>query len=153
MSVSQTTELREMDFLMAQISHLHHSRAHQLLEGLGLYRGQPPMLRTLWEKEGLTQTELADHLQIKPATVTKMLQRMEKAGFIIRKCDPDDQRVTRVYLTDIGRAVQNEVEAVFTTMSEETFAGFTFEEAILLRRFMLQIRDNLEKATGEKPFR
>ena len=142
-----------MDFLMAQISHLHHSRAHQLLEGLGLYRGQPPVLRTLWEKEGLTQTELAEHLQNKPATITKMLQRMEKAGFITRKPDPDDQRVTRVYLTETGRAVQTEVEAVFTTMSEETFAGFTVEETLLLRRFMLQIRENLIQATGEKPFR
>ena len=153
MSERLLTGLREMDFMVAQISHLHHSRAHQLLEGLGLYRGQPPLLRHLWEQEGLTQTELASVLKIKPATITKMLQRMEKAGFITRKPDPADQRVSRVYLTESGRAVQNEVENVFQTMAGETFAGFTIEETVLLRRFLLQIRDNLVNATGEQPFR
>ncbi len=153
MAELQLNELRDLDFMVAQINHLHHARAHQLLEGLGLYRGQPPVLRTLWEKEGLTQSELAERMQIAPATVTKMLQRMEKTGFITRKPDPDDQRVSRVYLTDAGRAVQNEVESVFETMAKDTFAGFSAEETVLLRRFLLQIRDNLETATGEKPFR
>ena len=44
----------------ARICKLHHTRAHALLEELGLYRGQPPMLRALWEQEGLTHGELAE---------------------------------------------------------------------------------------------
>lgn len=146
------TGLREMDFMVAQICHLHHSRAHQLLEGLGLYRGQPAVLRILWEKEGQTQTELAGHLKVKPATITKMLQRMEKTGFITRRPDAEDQRVSRVYLTETGRAVQNRIEEIWETMAGETFRGFTGEEAALLRRFLLQIRENLANATGDKPF-
>ncbi|MBE0697355.1 MAG: MarR family transcriptional regulator, partial [Anaerolineaceae bacterium] len=71
-----------LDYLLANICHLHHTRAHQRLEGLGLYRGQPPVLRALWLQEGLTQTELAEKMKITPATMTKMLQRMEKTGFI-----------------------------------------------------------------------
>ncbi len=153
MSEPALSGLREMDFMVAQISHLHYSRAHQLLEGLGLYRGQPPMLRALWEKEGLTQSELAENLKIKPATITKMLQRMEKAGFITRKPDANDQRISRVYLTETGRSVQNEVEAVLQTIAEETFAGLTSEESMVLHRYLQKIRDNLASATGEKPFR
>lgn len=152
MPEKQLTGRREMDFLLAQISHLHHSRAHQLLEGMGLYRGQPAVLRVLWEKEGQTQTELAIQLKVKPATVTKMLQRMEKTGFITRQPDAEDQRVSRVYLTETGRAVQDRVEAIWETMAGETFCGFNGEEAVLLRRFLLQIRENLSNATGEKPF-
>jgi DNA-binding MarR family transcriptional regulator len=152
MTESQITGLRELDLMVAQISHLHHFRAHQLLEGLGLYRGQPAVLRILWEKEGQTQTELGDHLKVKPATITKMLQRMEKTGFIIRRPDPEDQRVSRVYLTESGRAVQERMEAIWEIMAGETFHGFTVEEAALLHRFLLQIRDNLVNATGEKPF-
>ncbi len=141
-----------LDFLLANICHLHRARIQQLFEALGLYQGQPPLLRQLWDQEGLTQTELADRLKIAPATVTKMLQRMEKTGFIARQPDRADQRVSRVYLTEAGRAVQDRAEAVFRTLEAETFANLTLEESLLLRRLFLQIRENLLAVTGETPW-
>jgi len=149
--MSQRTEPESIDFLLAQVCRLHHARAHTLLEELGLYRGQPPMLHALWEQEGLTHGELAERLHVQPATVTKMIQRMEKAGFLERRSDLEDQRVSRVYLTDAGRAIQAEVRQVWRTLEGETFAGFTLEERVLLRRFFLQVRENLIRVTGGKP--
>ena len=142
-----------MDFILVNVCHLHHSRAHQLLETIGLYRGQPPVLFALWEQEGLTQTELAARLHVTPATITKMLQRMEKTGFISRQADSEDQRVSRVYLTETGRAIKSKVEEVWSVMEAETFADFTLEERVLLRRFLLQMRENLARATGEEPWK
>jgi DNA-binding MarR family transcriptional regulator len=147
----QPGEPETMDFLLAQICHLHHSRAHALLEAIGLYRGQPPVLRALWEQEGLTHTDLAERLHVTPATITKMLQRMEKTGFVVCKPDAEDQRVSRVYLTEAGRAIRSQVQAVWQTTEQETFDGFTQEERVLLRRFLLQMRENLMRATGAKP--
>ena len=137
-----------IDFLLVQVSKLHRSRAHHLLESLGLYRGQPHVLRALWEREGMTHGELAAQLQVQPATITKMIQRMEKAGFVARRPDPKDQRVSRVYLTEAGHEVQGKVEQVWRTLEDEAFAGFTFEERILLRRFFLHIRENLKHVTS-----
>jgi DNA-binding MarR family transcriptional regulator len=142
----------EMDFLLANIGHLHHLRAHQLLESIGLYRGQPPVLFALWEQEGLTQTDLAERLKVAPATVTKMLQRMEKSGFIQRQPDAQDQRVTRVYLADAGRAVQNQVEEVWKTMEKDAFLNFDADELSLMRKLLMRVRDNLLNATGENPW-
>jgi MarR family transcriptional regulator, organic hydroperoxide resistance regulator len=148
--MSQHSEPPPLDFLLAQVSRLHHYRAHELLDGLGLYRGQPPVLFALWERDGLTHKELAGQLEITPATVTKMIQRMEKAGFVRRQPDASDQRVSRVYLTDAGRAVHAQVQAVWNRMEVENFAGFSDEERVTLRRFLLQIRDNLTRATDGK---
>ena len=145
----QTNE-ESIDFLLVQVSKLHRSRAHHLLESLGLYRGQPHVLRALWEREGMTHGELAAQLQVQPATITKMIQRMEKAGFVARRPDPKDQRVSRVYLTEAGHEVQSKVEQVWRTLEDETFAEFTFEERILLRRFFLQMRENLARAGASK---
>jgi DNA-binding MarR family transcriptional regulator len=142
-----------LNHLMAQVSHLHHARAHQLFDALGLYRGQPPVLEALAEREGLTHGELAERLEITPATVTKMLQRMERAGFLVRRPDPDDLRVSRVYLTDAGRAVWAQIPRIWEQSEAETFAGFTPEERMLLRRFLLDIRKNLRVATGEHAMR
>ncbi|MBN2548544.1 MAG: MarR family transcriptional regulator [Anaerolineales bacterium] len=150
--MSSTKPSERLDFLLANICHLHHARARQQLEALKLYRGQPPVLHALWQKEGRTQTELADKLEIAPATLTKMLQRMERAGFIYRQVDKEDQRVSRVFLTEAGRAIQSQVEQIWDTMENESFANFTLEEQIVLRRFLLQIRDNLLQAAGEKPW-
>ena len=145
------TEPESLDFLLAQVCHLHYSRAHQLFEAIGLYRGQPPLLQALWKQEGLTHTQLAANLRVSPSTITKMLQRMGKAGFIVRKLDTEDERVSRVYLTEAGHAIQAQVQATFGTMESEAFSGFTLEEGVLLRRFLLQLRQNLERATGQSP--
>jgi DNA-binding MarR family transcriptional regulator len=142
-------EPNTLDFLLAQVCHHHHFRANTLLEALGLYRGQPPILFALWDQEGLTHTDLAERLQNTPATITKMLQRMEKAGFVQRRPDASDQRVSRVYLTDTGRAIQSQVQAVRDTMEAETFAGFSAEESLLLRTFLQRIRQNLVQVNGE----
>lgn len=149
--MSSFPEPESLDFLLAQICRLHHARAHTLLEALGLYRGQPPMLHALWEKEGLTHGELAARLHIQPSTVTKMIQRMERAGFVECRPDPDDQRVSRVYLTAAGRAIQAEVKQVWRTMEDETFAAFAPEERTLLRRFLMQMRESLIQVTGGRP--
>jgi DNA-binding MarR family transcriptional regulator len=142
-----------LDFILANICHLHRTRWTQLLEALKLFQGQPPLLRELWEQEGMIQKDLAARLKITPATVTKMLQRMEKAGFIQRRTDIEDQRVSRVFLTDTGREVQRKVEKVFKTLESETFNNFTTEERVLLRRLLLQVRENLFAVTGEEPWK
>ncbi len=142
-------EPNTLDFLLSQVCHHHHFRANALLEALGLYRGQPPVLFALWDQEGLTHTELAERLQNTPATITKMLQRMEKAGFVQRRPDASDQRVSRVYLTETGRAIRARVQAVWDMMEADTFAGFSDEERLLLRAFLQRIRQNLIKVNGE----
>jgi DNA-binding MarR family transcriptional regulator len=77
-----------------------------------------------------------------------MVQRMERAGFVVRQDDPNDQRISRVYLTEAGRRVQDNVQEIWHTMEEETFGNLTSEEQNLLAGFLQKIRDNLMAATG-----
>ncbi len=142
-----------IDMILANVGHLHRIRLHQLVEALGLYQGQPRLLKELWKQEGVTQTELAARMKIAPATITKMLQRMEKAGFIQRRTDEQDQRVSRVYLTETGRAVKSRVEEVFQTMDRETFKGLTDEEREMLYALLIRVRQNLVDVTGEEPWK
>jgi DNA-binding MarR family transcriptional regulator len=140
-----------IDFLLASVCHLHRSRAQQLFETLGLYRGQPALLHVLWLEEGLTQAELAARMRLTPATLTRMVQRMEKAGFVRRAPDPADQRVLRVFLTGRGQAVRGEVERVFLQMEAETFAGLDESERSVLRGLLLRLRENLLGVAGGGP--
>lgn len=142
-------KVESIDFLLAQVCRLHYIRAHELLETLGLYRGQPPLLQALWEREGLSHTELAESLQISPATTTKMIQRLEKAGFVQRRSDARDQRLSRVYLTEAGRAIRSQVQAVWAQMEAETFAGLSGEEKDVLQQVFKKILSNLGEGLQE----
>jgi len=150
--MSPKHHIAEMDHLLANVAHLHHLRAHQLLESLGLYRGQPPVLFALWEQEGLTQTELSQRMKITPATITKMLQRMEKSGFIQRRPDEHDQRVTRVFLTSAGRLIQSQVEQVWRTLQADAFKDFNEDDLATARNLLTRVLRNLSSATGENPW-
>jgi DNA-binding MarR family transcriptional regulator len=125
---------------------LKHARVHTLYEALGLYRGQPRMLRALWDQEGLTHTELSRQLHVQPATITKMIQRMEKAGFVERRADPADQRVSRVYLTGAGHAIREAVDGALGTLEGESLAGLSGRECLELYRLLMRVRDNLVQA-------
>ncbi|MGB9681577.1 MAG: MarR family winged helix-turn-helix transcriptional regulator [bacterium] len=139
-----------LDFLLSQIIREHFIRVHYLLGKIGLHKGQPPILFMLWERDGLTQKEIAEELKLKPSTVTVMLRRMEKAGFLRRETDLQDMRVSRVYLTEKGKSIKKDVEDINLTLENDCFSGFTFEEKILLRRFFLQILENLQKVNRKE---
>lgn len=131
--------------LLARTSKLHRGRIHETLESLGLYRGQAFILNVLWQEEGLPQSELASRTWVQPATMTTALQRMEQSGLIVRRPDPEDQRVSRVYLTEAGRALEGPVRASFEAVESTTFAGFSSEERLLMRRLLDRIIDNLSE--------
>jgi len=129
-------------FLLSQVVRAYQYRMQSLLSKYGLYPGQPPILFLLWEKDGRTQSEFCEALELAPPTVTVMLKRMEKAGLLRRSPDPGDLRVSRVFLTDTGRSIRPEVEEAIVKLDDECFKGFTPEEKVLLRRFLLHMRDN-----------
>lgn len=132
-------------FVFLEVIRFHYIRTHELLEEIGVHHGQPGMLFTLNKKDGQSQKDLADKLNLAPATITVMLKRMEKAGLVERRQDPEDLRVSRVYLTDKGRTLCEQSNEVMKKIEKETFANFTTEEKIMLRRLLMQMKDNLQK--------
>ena len=105
--MSQKIPLRDtVGYMLAQVCRLHRQRADVLLNQIGLHVGQEMFLCGLWANEGVTQTELAEILQLQPATVTNTLQRLEREKIIERRDDLDDQRVSRVYTTEKGRNLE-----------------------------------------------
>jgi DNA-binding MarR family transcriptional regulator len=139
-------EAPSLDLVFVKVAKQHHNVVHALLSGKEVYPGQPPLLRALAERDGQSQKELAEKLQITPATLTVMLSRMEKAGLVIRKQDEADQRISRVFLTEKGRQAHLEVKEVLEGMDALCFHGFTPEEKIIFRRLLLAMYENLRRA-------
>ena len=142
--MSQKIPLRDtVGYMLARVCRLHRQRADVLLNQIGLHVGQEMFLCGLWANEGVTQTELAQILQLQPATVTNTLQRLEREKIIERRDDLDDQRVSRVYTTQKGRNLERLVNEKWSQLESEAFDGFTVEERVLLRRLLQLAYRNL----------
>lgn len=142
---AQEIGVEALGYLLVEVSKLHRVQAHAALEELGLYRGQNFVLTALGEQEGLAQSELAERLLVRPPTISNSLERMEAVGLIERRPDADDRRVSRVYLTETGRAQHEAASSLWRDLEAQTFAGLTSEQRDSLWQMLLQIRENLGK--------
>jgi MarR family transcriptional regulator, organic hydroperoxide resistance regulator len=131
-----------LGYLLVQTCKTYRALAEKLWSGIGLHVGQDMILRQLWPADGIAQSELADRLCIQAATVTKMVQRMEQTKLIERRGDPEDQRVSRVYLTDRGRALLQPYEEAWAKLEQYVVEGLSLEERVLFRRLLMQVLDN-----------
>lgn len=120
------------------------------MQELGIYPGQITVLGLVAKKDGLSQRELAKILNIKPPTVNVSVQRLEKAGFLYKKPDEKDQRVTRIYLTEKGKETKAKALERIHKNEAVMLEGFSEAEQCLLRRFLEQILANIEKIQPEE---
>jgi len=113
------------------------------LSEIGLFRGQPPLLMALWNKDCQSRKELCDLMDRKPATITKMVKRLESNDFVTSRIDIVDSRVSRVCLTDKGKAIEEPVKMLHQELQSAVFEGFTDEELNTFGELLDKIRGNM----------
>ena len=131
-------------YLLARVCKTHRNRAGELLGTIDLYVGQEMFLLQLWERDGLSLSEMAKLVHVQPATASRMLDRMEAGGLVDRRQDAKDGRVSRIYLTQEGRNLHGPVLEVWAELESIIMADLTTDERILLRRLLLQVYQNLK---------
>ena len=110
---------------------------------LGLSIGQPKLLLYLRRHAGCMQKDLAKFCGIEPATVSRILAKMERQGLIRREAVAANKRATAVYLTELGRELGRQV-LEFRTQAEETgLRGFSAEERAAFYDYLIRFHTNL----------
>lgn len=125
-----------------QLSRQHMMRVASVS---GAHPAQMGCLMTIAKHEDTTQRELAEQLQIAPATLTTMLQRMEKAGIIERYADAADQRISRVRLTELGREKAHEHARIHAEYIHAGVGTLSQTDRKELVRLLTLIGDNIAK--------
>ena len=82
------------------------------LKPLGLTYTQYIVFLVLWEKDGVSVTELCDRLMLDNGTLSPLLKKMETAGYVERRRSHDDDRVVVITLTGEGRALQEKAKDI-----------------------------------------
>ena len=138
--------LNKLDSLLHDVLYaakLTRDRMGTTLRALGLHRGQGHVLQIVAHNEGIVQCDLAEAIHVTPATLSATLHRMETAEIIERRSDPDDDRLSRVYLSTKGREIAAEVQRNAKLINAELERGFRPEEIILFRRFLKDLHEHL----------
>jgi len=110
----------------------------------GLYAGQDGVILALAEQDGLTAGQLATHLGVKAPTMTRTIGRMEAQGFVERRDDGDDGRLTKVFLTEQGRATVEQIGRSIAGCGAAAVQGFSDKEIKSLLRLLKAMDDNLQ---------
>jgi DNA-binding MarR family transcriptional regulator len=104
------------------------SRFDGVLRRHGLRLGQYQLLRALWERDGLTPRELAEHAGVEMPTVTRTVQRMVRDGLVRREAHPSDARSVRILLDPKGRALQSAADDLKRAVVQGALEGIEGEE-------------------------
>ncbi|KZE79416.1 MarR family winged helix-turn-helix transcriptional regulator [Paenibacillus elgii] len=102
------------------------------------------ILVILWEKEGITQKELAERLYKDQTNIARMLFKLEKKGFVHRVTHETDRRSLRVYLTPKGREIKGDILAPSIEAYKKTVEGLSEEEVETFRRILAVMYNNVK---------
>lgn len=122
----------------------HSQLLFKLTSEKGIYPGQAVCLWFINQNSGVSQRDLAEKMHVAPPTVTLMLQKLEKAGLVIRKEDEHDQRLSHTYLTDAGIEMLGVLNDILTDIINSSLEGLNHEEQCNLIRLLKVISSNIE---------
>jgi DNA-binding MarR family transcriptional regulator len=115
----------------------------------GISGSQWGVLRNLYRAEtdglpGLRLTDLSERLLIRPPSVTGVVDRLERAGLVVRDGSPTDLRAKQVGLTAKGRKLVERVLAVHEAQIRSVLGGLRTGEQAELRRLLVRLGKHLE---------
>lgn len=147
MSIGGAQVEQTFHMLLYRAFHAQRSALHPYLTQLGLGFGQPKILGYLSRNGASSQRALADYYDVDPAAVCRMLDSLQKGGFVQRHSDRADKRRELVELTPAGENAYARWRDGCREMEERMLAGFTPEEKSRFSDFLIRAYRNL-KAEG-----
>ena len=115
-------ELR-LGFLIHDVSRLRRSAFDRCLKPLSVTRSQWWVLAYLSREDGMTQSQLAEELDLGKVAVGGLIDRLEKTGLVRREADASDRRVNRVFLEPKSQQLITQMRKVSHRMNEQILSG------------------------------
>lgn len=134
---------RNFGFLLNDVARLLRTAYDRRIKALGLTRAQWWVLTHLFRGDGVSQTELAETLEIEKPTLGRLLDRLEAKGWVRREHDTRDRRVWRVHLTDEVEPALRTMRAIAAKLRRDALAGSSAAERARFVDTLLAIKANL----------
>ena len=139
-------QLREGGFLISKIKQISGRifdkklKKHDIND---LNTAQGRIIFSLWKHDNVPISELVKQTALGKTTLSSMLDRLEKSGYIITKPDKSDKRKTRISLSGKSQAIKDRHEAVSREMTELFYEGLSEAEIDEFEKTLRYILSNL----------
>jgi len=138
---------------LIRATRLHMILARYLLQRVGLHPGQELLLMRLWDAGPQRQADLASEFGTDSASMTRTVQRLERAGFVRRRPDPSDGRATLVESTEAGTALRGRIEELWAELEAQTVGDLSQAQLGQLLLGLQHLEENLSLATDSARWR
>jgi MarR family transcriptional regulator for hemolysin len=136
---------RNFGFILNDVARLLRTAFDRRVKSLGLTRSQWWVLNHLFRNDGVTQSELADILEVEKATLGRLLDRLEAKGWVRREGDADDRRAKRVFLTEEVEPALKAMRAAAADLRRDALAGLSADDQTRFVDTLLAIKANLSR--------
>ncbi len=135
-------------YVLSDVARLMRTVFDRRVRDIGLTRAQWLVLTRLYRRPGASQTELAVMLEIDRASAGRMLDRMEKNGWVERRADSEDRRINRLYLTDDARHAHKAMWAIAEATVDDALAPLSERERDQFTRLAARVKAQLQNLAG-----
>jgi len=135
---------------VTQVARALRTRLSHGLAQSGLYPGQDGVIQLLAQEDGQTTGALAQQLGVKAPTMTRTIGRMEAQGFLTRRTDDRDGRLTKVYLTDEGRGSLARISEATQSSEAQAVQRLSGKELKTLVKLLQVVEGNLSGQLGPR---
>lgn len=108
-----------VSFLAGKAAQSVYRAARDTLACYGITPVQYAVLQILWESDGPTGAEMCNRLRLDSATITGVLDRLEKLELVQRTPDPEDRRANRIHLTRKGKAHREPLQKAMDLLNRD----------------------------------
>lgn len=141
-AISTDWEVR-LGFLIHDVSRLRRSALDRCLKPMNVTRSQWWILAYLSRKDGMTQSQLAEELDMGKVAIGGLIDRLEKSGLLRREADSNDRRVNRIFLEPKSKALIARMRKLSHQMNERILTGLENEELEAFAVTMGALKHNL----------
>jgi MarR family transcriptional regulator for hemolysin len=136
----------EFLFTLFEVQRLLRLFADKQASRYGLNRAQWAVLAKLERTEGLKQADVAELMEMRPITLTRLIDKLCKAGLIERRGDETDRRVNRLYLTKAAGPLLAQLAALRGEITQAALADIARADARRLIEQLQTVKDNVRNA-------
>jgi MarR family transcriptional regulator, transcriptional regulator for hemolysin len=137
---------RKLGFLINDLARLLRRNFDRRLQSLGLTQAQWRAIAHLARNEGMTQIVLAEILEVQAITLTRLIDRMESAGWVERRNHPSDRRAVQLYLTGKCQPILAEMQSRASETLAEALAGIATGTELQVVEALQRMKTNLVTA-------
>ncbi len=134
---------RNFGLILHDVARLLRANFDRRVRDLGLTRSQWWVLTHLYRQDGLTQTELAELMEIEKPSLGRLLDRLEAKNWIKRSSDPNDRRANRVCLTVDVKPMVREMRQHALAVRTQAMKGLSDIQREQFVDTLLLMKDNL----------